>query len=275
MAIVSDPEGRSIRGKTNKKSKEVHRMRNGREFVYSIENPYDGPASKAQKNHRSIFGKTNAIVNRIMADPEQVQEWQAKMEEYKRTAMPYATPGWKPFRTVRQYIYSVISEQLKNKPAARRRKANLPIILPRGVRLQIKAFSDLKASEIYEILKARCAVFVCEQHIQYLDEDDIDVLATHFSIRRKGVVIAYARLYADKQKGVLRVGRMLSLERGNGYAKYILQHMILEAKRQGAHTLRLHAQVPVVPFYEHLGFDVVGDAFTEAGLPHVTMEMTL
>ena len=150
MAIVSDPEGRGIRGKTNKKSKEVHRMRNGREFVYSIENPYDGPASKAQKNHRSIFGKTNAIVNRIMADPEQVQEWQAKMEEYKRTAMPYATPGWKPFRTVRQYIYSVISEQLKNKPAARRRKANLPIILPRGVRLQIKAFSDLKAAEIYE-----------------------------------------------------------------------------------------------------------------------------
>ena len=275
MATVSNIDGRKVRGKMNKKSKEVHRIINGQEFVHTIVKEYENNPSKAQKVQRSVFGKTNAILNLIMSDPKQVKEWQAKMEEYNRITKPYLTPSLKRYQTVRSFAYHVISEQLKQTPAAKRRKAALPARLPRGIKLQVKLFSDLTASEIYEILKARFSVFVGEQHIHYLDEDNIDYLATHFSLRRNGLVIAYARLFGEAEEGVMRIGRMLTLERGKGHGKYLMEQMIEEARSQGAHTLRLHAQTQAAPFYEHLGFHAVGDVFIEAEIPHVTMEMIL
>lgn len=275
MAIVRNLEGRKISGKLNKKSKEVHRVRNGREFVHTIENEYDGPISKAQKLQRSIFGKTNAVVNAIMNDPEQLKEWKARMEEYNRSIRPYQPPFPQRFKTVRAYAYSVISEQLKLSPSAKRRRAALPLTLPRGIKLQIKPFSELSAAEIYEILKARFTVFVAEQHIHYVDEDNIDYLATHFSLRRKNLVVAYARLFPDASKNSLFIGRMLTIERGKGYGRYLTSQIINEATARGAHSLRLHAQVQVVPFYEHLGFHTVGEIFMEAEIPHILMELPL
>ena len=275
MAIVRNIDGSKRSGKLSKQSKEIHRVRNGREHVYSIEKPYEGPPSDAQKLQRSIFGKTNAMVNAIMADPQQVAEWQARMEEYNSSIKPYLPPFPKRYKTVRKYVYAVISEQLKHKPAAKRRKAKLPLSLPRGVKLQVKAFSDLSAAELYEILKARFNVFVCEQHIHYLDEDNIDFIATHFSLRRKGLVIAYARLFPDAEEGVMRIGRMLTLERNKGFAKYLLESIAAEAAKQGAVKLRLHAQTQAVPFYEKMGFRPVGDIFIEAEIPHLCMEKQL
>lgn len=275
MAIVRTIDGSKRSGKLNKQSKEIHRVRNGREHVYSIEKPYAGPPTDAQKLQRSIFGKTNAMVNAIMADPQQAEEWKARMEAYNRSINPVAPPFPKRFITVRQYVYAVISEQLKQKPAAKRRRTKLPISLPRGVKLQIKPFSKLSAAELYEILKARFNVFVCEQHIHYLDEDNIDFIATHFSLRRKGLVIAYARLFPDAEKGTLRIGRMLTLERNKGYAKYLLAKIAAEAAKQGAVKLRLHAQAQAVPFYEKMGFHPVGDMFIEAEIQHLCMEKTL
>ena len=275
MAKVRGIGGFQKSGKLNKKSKEVHRVRNGREFVHTIENPYEGPASKAQKAHRSIFGKTNAIVNLIMADPAQVQEWNARMEEYNRSVTPHMPPYPKRYKTVRQFAYFVVSEQLKQTPAAKRRKAQLPLTLPKGYNLQIKSFPELSAAEIYEILKARFIVFVGEQHIHYTDEDNIDYLATHFSVRKNGIVLAYARLFPSAEKGVLTIGRMLTVERGKGLAKYIMQQIVSYAKNAGTHTLRLHAQMHAVAFYEKLGFHTAGETFIEAEIPHIHMEMQL
>lgn len=275
MAFVSDVEGRKVSGKMNKKSKEVHRVRNGREFVHTIEKEYEDDPSAAQKLQRSNFGKTNAILNRIMADPEQVKAWEAEMNEYNRQIDWTVNPLQRRFTTVRSYAYFVISEQLKRKPAARRRKAALPVLLPKEVKPQVKKFTDLTTSELYEILKARFSVFVCEQHIHYLDEDNVDYLAMHFSLRKNGRVIAYARLFKDAEKHVLRIGRMLTLERGQGYGRYLMDRMIAEARHQGAHTLRLHAQTQAVPFYRHLGFQTVGEPFLEAEIPHMTMELSI
>ena len=275
MAIVDSQDRSQVRGKMNKKSKEIHRIRNGREYVHTVKNEYAGPPSKAQKLQQSIFGKTNAIVNRIMSDPAQVQEWTEKMVEYNKTALDYTKPLQRRYTTVRSFAYAVISEQLMQTPAAKRRKARLPLTLPRGVRFQIKSFSDLSATELYEILKARFAVFVGEQHIHYIDEDNIDYLATHFTIRQKGLVLAYARTFSDAEEGVLRVGRMLTIRRGQGFAKYIMEQIINFARTQGMTAIRLHAQTHSVPFYQNLGFRPVGDIFTEAEIPHLLMEMQL
>lgn len=275
MAIISNVDGRKVRGKMNKKSKEVHRIRNGREFVHTVEKEYENNPSAAQKLQRSNFGKTNAILNLIMADPEQVKEWEAKMKEYNRHIDWTINPSQRRFTTVRSFAYFIISEQLKLKPAAKRRKAALPVLLPKNVKPQVKKFADLTTSELYEILKARFSVFVGEQHIHYLDEDNIDYLALHFSLRKNGCVIAYARLFKDAEKNVLRIGRMLTIERGKGYGRYLMDRMIEEARHQGVDTLRLHAQIQAVPFYQHLGFQTVGESFLEAELPHVKMELSI
>ena len=74
---------------------------------------------------------------------------------------------------------------------------------------------------------------------------------------------------------MLRIGRMLTVERGKGYAKYLMARIVAEARAQGAHILRLHAQMQAAPFYEHLGFHAVGEPFVEAELPHITMELSL
>lgn len=275
MAKVSNLDGKKVRGKLNKKSNEVHRVINGKEFQHTIENPYNGPASKAQKLHRSNFGKISAIVNTIMADPAQVAQWEQKMREYNLSLNIHEPPYPKRYETVRQYLYAFIGRQIEQSPAAKRRKARLPLTLPKGIRFQAKQFSDLTTKELYEILKARFTVFVAEQHIHYVDEDNIDYHATHFSLRRRGIVLAYARMFPVKEKGVYSIGRMLTLERGQGFAKYLMEQMIHEARTRQAHKLRLHAQMQAAPFYEHLGFHTVGDIFSEAELPHVLMEMTL
>ncbi|MBQ2520766.1 MAG: GNAT family N-acetyltransferase [Paludibacteraceae bacterium] len=275
MAKVRNNNLGTISGKTNKKAKEVHRVINGKEYVHTIENEYEGEPSAAQKLQRSIFGKTNAIVNGIMADPIQAAEWRERMELYNKSINPRVAPFPKRYKTLRKYIYAVISEQMKKKPAAQRRRAKLPITLPKGLRFQAKPFTKLSTAELYELLKARFSVFVGEQHIHYLDEDNIDYLATHYSIRKNGLVLAYARVFPEADKHVLRIGRMLTIERGKGYAKYLMARIIADAKVQGVTMLRLHAQAQTVPFYEHLGFHTVGNLFIEAEIPHVVMEMDI
>lgn len=273
MAKIKDKNRDLVSGKFNRKDPEIHRVRNGKEHVYT-QNVVNNPNTKAQKNTRGLFGKTNSIVNVIMADPVQCQEWRHRLNEFNETHYRYHTSE-SPFKTLRQFIYHVISQQLANKPSARRRKAALPYSLPKGYTLRIKPFTDLTTAEIYEILKARFAVFVGEQHIHYLDEDNIDYTATHFTIHHKGLVVAYARLYPGLQQGTLALGRMLTTERGKGFAGYLLRQIIDEARRQGATKLTLHAQMQAVIFYEHFGFKTVGDIFEEAELPHINMELNL
>ena len=167
MAKIDNSDYTKKHGKLNRKDNVIHRVRNGKEHAYSIVDPYQGPASEAQDAHRSNFGKINAIVNRIMADPEQVAEFEQRMNAENKK---FSVKGLnKPFGTVRQYAYAVIREQIELTPPP-------PTQLPKGISLHIRTFADLSASEIYEILKARYAVFTQEQGIIYLDEDNIDYL---------------------------------------------------------------------------------------------------
>ena len=280
MAIVNEYNSALKSGKMNKKDKEVHRVIRGKEYVHTVNNEYNGPASEAQTTHRSNFGKINAIVNRIMADPVQVADFEQRMKAANAPAVTYQVP--KPFKTVRQYVFAVIREQVEQSPMP-------PTQLPKGFKLHIRTFADLSTSELYEILKARYAVFTQEQGIIYLDEDDIDYIATHIFITRGAQVITYARLFRDKTETTLNlgisdleyndaifcIGRMLTTVRGQRFGARLMHSVLAFAKRQNARTLRLHAQIPAVPFYERFGFHTVGEPFIEADTPHILMELVL
>lgn len=283
MAKVNRPDGSLVSGKLSKKSKKVHRIRNGAESTYEMEY-YSGPASKAQKAARSLHAKICAVLNPLMSDPEQVKALEEQMKEYN------SRHPFDKFLTVRQFAYEQIKRSLLDRNPVAAAKADAKTPLPRGLKMYIKPFAELSAVEIYEILKARFSVFVLEQGIMYLDEDNIDYTATHLALRRASKVIAYARLFEQPGDNtpaydakfnlvpsprVLRAGRMLTLEHGKGYGRILLTRLIAEAKQQGADILRIHAQLDAVPFYRHFRFAKVGEPFTEAGISHILMERKL
>lgn len=142
-------------------------------------------------------------------------------------------------------------------------------------RLYIKEFDELSAADLYEIMKARFRVFVMEQHCWYLDMDDIDYSCAHIYICEGTEVIAYARLFAEEEEGVWHIGRVMSVPRGEGLGRMIMEKTMEEACRRGATTIRLDSQTYATGFYERLGFKVCSEEFEEAGIMHVRMENRL
>ena len=272
MAKVSNQDQSIRRGKMSKSSPVVYRVRNGKQQSYTPKDNLN-PPSPAQTAHRKFFGKVTALVNAIMADPQQAAEWEERRKAYNKSIAFDASI--KRYKTTRSYVHFVITSQLEQQEAAKRRRKHITNKLPKGYKLHIKHFSELSTTELYEILKARFIVFYSEQKCHYLDMDDIDYESTHISLHRQGHVIAYARLFRGKEPGQCIVGRLLTIERGLGYGKYIMEQVALEAQRQGAASLLLHAQTQVVPFYEALGYKTFGNIFIEADIPHICMTKSL
>lgn len=285
MAKVRRVDGSIVSGKENKKSEDVHRVRNGKEHTYHM-NPYKGPATKKQKDARALHSQISTVINPMLADPAQYKLIEQELEQFNRSLPPNSPLKLK---TPRQYAYRKVKEQLLKQKPPRELKPTARTPLPKGLTLAITPFAKLSQADIYEILKSRFSVFVIEQGIRYLDEDDVDYTATHITLRQQGKVVAYARLYNDYSDErtyeqvvhnqtpprVICFGRMLTTERGQGFARILMNHIIAEARRQGADILRLHAQKQAVPFYRHFRFHTVGSTFIEADLPHIIMERRL
>jgi len=275
MAKVNKSDYTQMRGKLNRKDNVIHRVRNGKEHIYSILEPNTAQPSQAQKNHRSLFGKVNSIVNVVMADPQQVAEWTGRMEQANRAINPSRPPFPKRYATVRQFVFATVSAQLKQAAAKRHtQKKTNAFTLPKGVKLHSIPFAELTPAELYEIIKARFNVFYLEQDCKYPDLDDIDYTATHLALFRQGKVIAYARLFTTGSN-LFRIGRMLTTDRGKGFGRYLMLQTIEEARRQGATRILIDAQTHAVSFYEQMGFTTTSDVFIEAGIPHVQMELVI
>ncbi len=116
-------------------------------------------------------------------------------------------------------------------------------------------------------------VFIMEQNISVEEEwDQHDPLSTHFVIYDQKQPIATARLLNDGHIGRVAV---LKAYRGYGIGKLIMQYIIGYAEQQQRSELILSAQVHAIPFYDALGFSVVGESYLDCGIPHVDMSMRL
>jgi len=138
-----------------------------------------------------------------------------------------------------------------------------------------KTFEQLSTVELYEILKARVNVFVVEQNCPYPELDDMDYESLHVWTEKDGKIVAYLRAHI-KDEGVVRMGRVLTTERGKAYGTAILQHGLKEIKaRFNPEKIYIEAQSYAIGFYEREGFVVCSDEFIEDGIPHVKMELEL
>ena len=137
----------------------------------------------------------------------------------------------------------------------------------------VKRFDELTAEELYEILKARAAVFVVEQNCPYQDLDGIDKDAYHVWLKEDGRLVAYLRVIDQgKRLDEVSVGRVISLKRREGLGLRLMKLGISVAKEKfGAKKIMVGAQVYAKPFYEACGFRQVSEEYLEDGIPHIYM----
>jgi predicted GNAT family N-acyltransferase len=126
------------------------------------------------------------------------------------------------------------------------------------------------AAEMESVRRVRRLVFIEEQAVpEELEWDEFDATARHFCLCVAGAVVGTARLVL-KEDGVGKIGRVAVLRgfRGAGGGAALMRHVMVEARGLGCGELALDAQVPVIPFYERLGFAAEGEEFLDAGIPH-------
>lgn len=124
------------------------------------------------------------------------------------------------------------------------------------------------------VKRIRTAVFTNEQGADALAEFDVYDNQADFAL-----------LYdVDKPVGTARVvrldkdfkiGRIAILKecRGKGYGAVIVRAVLEKAFEKGADKVYVDAQNYAVPFYEKIGFKVIGSQIMDRGLPHIPMRI--
>jgi predicted GNAT family N-acyltransferase len=127
-----------------------------------------------------------------------------------------------------------------------------------------------------EAAALRTRVFVGEQGVPAeLEIDGRDGSAAHVILTRDGLVIGTARMFDEGDVAI--VGRVAVAPelRGQGLGVVVMSVAERWAGDRGLPAVELHAQQPVIGFYERLGYSGVGDAYLEAGIAHLTMRKEL
>lgn len=115
----------------------------------------------------------------------------------------------------------------------------------------------------------RHEVFVVGQGVPAeLEQDGRDPEAIHLLAERDGVVVGTARLRVICGKGKAERVAVIEAHRGCGAGVALMDALEREAAAVGLEMVVLHAQAPVVLFYERLGYAPQGASFEEAGIPH-------
>ena len=133
-------------------------------------------------------------------------------------------------------------------------------------------FFDSSAAE-FEIVKAiRTCVFTNEQGADADNEfDEYDKTSLLALLYEGDKPVGTARI-AETAAGI-KIGRIAILKecRGKGYGADIVKAVTDRAFDMGADKVLVDAQNYAVPFYEKLGFKVIGAEITDRGLPHIPM----
>ena len=133
-------------------------------------------------------------------------------------------------------------------------------------------FFDSSAAE-FEIVKAiRTCVFTNEQGADADNEFDEYDKTSLFALLYEGDKPVGTARIAETAAGI-KIGRIAILKecRGKGYGADIVKAVTDRAFDMGADKVLVDAQNYAVPFYEKLGFKVIGAESTDRGLPHIPM----
>ena len=120
----------------------------------------------------------------------------------------------------------------------------------------------------------RRTVFLTEQQVPEHEEwDGADANCRHLmATDSSGSPIGTARVVPDGTIGRVAV---VASWRGRDVGASLMRAAIELVREAGFEHTTLHAQVQAVPFYERLGYEVYGEPFLEAEIPHRHMRLKL
>ncbi len=130
--------------------------------------------------------------------------------------------------------------------------------------------------EKISVFALRFEVFVNEQHVPpEIELDAEDAHALHIMAEEDSLTVGCARVILSENDA--HIGRLAVKKayRGKGVGASLCRFVIDHCQREGYGHIWLGAQLHAVGFYEKLGFKPRGEVFTEAGMEHIEMEITL
>ena len=123
----------------------------------------------------------------------------------------------------------------------------------------------------------RRAVFIEEQKIPEAEEwDAADATCRHYLAMAADGPAGTARMI-EKGK-TAKIGRVAVLpqHRGTGLGRAIMRHVLEAVEETGFDIAELEAQLPVIPFYERLGFSAEGPVYDDgSGILHRLMRRSI
>ena len=133
-------------------------------------------------------------------------------------------------------------------------------------------FFDSSAAEFEIVTAIRTCVFTNEQGADADNEFDEYDKTSLFALLYEGDKPVGTARIAETAAGI-KIGRIAILKecRGKGYGADIVKAVTDRAFDMGADKVLVDAQNYAVPFYEKLGFKVIGAEITDRGLPHIPM----
>lgn len=124
-------------------------------------------------------------------------------------------------------------------------------------------------------LRLRWTVYVEEQGVRPSEEVDQHdrTDAVHALALMDGIPCGTGR-FIFEERGRAKIQRMAVVDdvRGRGIGRALLQFLEAEARKRGARSFTLGAQVQARPFYEKAGYVAVGDVFDDARILHIRMD---
>jgi ElaA protein len=139
------------------------------------------------------------------------------------------------------------------------------------IALEWQRFAELSAERLYELLRFRQAIFVVEQRSPFPDLDGIDQEAWHLLLRIAGRLGGCLRLQPPPH---LRIGRLAIAAglRRQGLARRLMTEALGCCREHWpGRPILLTAQLPLVGFYEGLGFSPISQPYDDFGLTHLHM----
>ena len=134
---------------------------------------------------------------------------------------------------------------------------------------------SLSSMELWEIIRAREAVFVVEQQCPYQETDDMDPHSWHLAASANGEFAAYVRVIDPGLKYQQpSISRVLTLEkfRKLKVGRALMNEAIVFTEQTFPNMgIKIGAQVYLQEFYESLGFEAASEPYDEDGIPHLDM----
>ena len=106
-----------------------------------------------------------------------------------------------------------------------------------------------------------------------LQKDEHDI---HFGLFNGDKIIACLTLTkTENDRMKMRQVAVDDAVQGKGFGKKLSLAAEKYAAENGYHTMFCHARAVAAPFYQKLGYHIIGDEFTEVNIPHFVMEKHL